>query len=309
MRTTIAENIRLMIPKIDSAKEFMKFVEDHSQSNFTDKSVVGTLMGMLTTMKFDGSRTMHEHITEMTNIAARLGSMGLKVSDNFLVQFIIDSLPPEYSPFQINYNTIKDKWNVSELQSMLIQEEARLKKQCIHSINLVNQSGAKKNPITKNGKGNKGPLKINGSSAQIHKKERKNDACRFCRKPGHYQKDCLKRKAWFEKKGKSSAFVCFKSNLAEVLYNTWWIDSGCTTHVLNTMQGFLMTQTINLNENFVFMGNRVKALVEAIGTYCLILDTGHYLDLFQTLYVPSVSHNLVYLSKLNTVGYSFKFWK
>jgi hypothetical protein len=59
------------------------------------------------------------------------------------------------------------------------------------------------------------------------------------------------------------------------------------------MQGFLMTQTIKPNEKFVFMGNRVKAPVEAIGTYRLILDTGNHLDLFETLYVPSVSRNLV----------------
>ncbi|KAI3469989.1 hypothetical protein Pfo_026652 [Paulownia fortunei] len=90
---------RLMIPKIDSAKEFMKFVENHSQSDFADKSVVETLMGMLTTMKFDGSHIMYEHVIEMTNIAARLGFMGLKVSDNFIMQFIINSLPLAYSLF------------------------------------------------------------------------------------------------------------------------------------------------------------------------------------------------------------------
>ena len=55
------------------------------------------------------------------------------------------------------------------------------------------------------------------------------------------------------------------------------------------------------------MGNRVKAPVEAIGTYRLILDTRHHLDLFQTLYIPSVSCNLISLFKLGTVGYSIKF--
>ena len=68
-----------------------------------------------------------------------------------------------------------------------------------------------------------------------------------------------------------------------------------------------MTQTIKPNEKFVYMENRVKAPVEAIGTYRLILDTGNHLDLFQTLYVPSISRNLVSLSKLDASGYSFKF--
>ena len=73
------------------------------------------------------------------------------------------------------------------------------------------------------------------------------------------------------------------------------------------MQGFLTIQTIKSNENFVFMGNRNKVLVEGISTYHLILEIGHYLDLFQTLYVPTCSHNSVSLSKLDVSGFSFKF--
>jgi len=55
------------------------------------------------------------------------------------------------------------------------------------------------------------------------------------------------------------------------------------------------------------MGNRVKAPVEAVGTYRLKLDTRHHLDLVETLYVPSLSRNLVSLSKLDVTGYSFNF--
>ncbi|KAL8151535.1 hypothetical protein V2J09_021343 [Rumex salicifolius] len=53
------------------------------------------------------------------------------------------------------------------------------------------------------------------------------------------------------------------------------------------------------------MGNRVKVLVEAIGTCRLILDTGYHLDLFQTFYVPLISRNLISLPKLDEAGYFF----
>ena len=56
-------------------------------------------MGTLTTMKFDGSRTMHEHVIEMINIVARLKSLRMNVDENFLIQFIINSLPSEYGSF------------------------------------------------------------------------------------------------------------------------------------------------------------------------------------------------------------------
>ncbi|TXG48853.1 hypothetical protein EZV62_024728 [Acer yangbiense] len=138
----------------------------------------------------------------------------------------------------MNYNTIKDKWSVNELASMLAQEETRLKNQKTHSVHFVNHQEAGKSFKKKPGKSKKkGLYELNESSkaAQIHKKEYKNDKCRFCKKVGHYQKDCLKSKAWFEKKGKHCAFICFESNLTKVPFNTWGIDSGSTTHIFNTM--------------------------------------------------------------------------
>jgi len=57
---TIANNIKLVLPKTESGTKFMKFVKECSQT--ADKFLVVTLMHTLTTMKFDGSRTMHEHV-------------------------------------------------------------------------------------------------------------------------------------------------------------------------------------------------------------------------------------------------------
>ena len=114
-------------------------------------------------------------------------------------------------------------------------------------------------------------------------------------------------KAWFEKRGINLSFVCYESNLAEVPSNTWWIDSGATTHVTNLMQGFLTTRKPKESEKFLYMGNRLKVGVIAVGTYRLLLETGHRMDLLNTFYVPSISMNLVSLSKLDATGYSVLF--
>jgi len=202
----------------------------------------------------------------------------MTVNENFLVQFILNSSQSEYGPFQMSYNTMKDKWNVHELHSMLVKEEMSFKNQGSHSVHYVNHQGnqwAGKKFMKKHDKG-KWSLKINDHSLQIQKKVSKDNNCQFCRKFGHFQKDFLKCKSWFEKKGEFNALVCFESNITEIPHNTWWIDFGCTTHVSNTMHGFLTIQNISPNEKFVFMGNRVKAPVEAVGTYCLKLKTGHH---------------------------------
>ncbi|TYK25798.1 UBN2_2 domain-containing protein [Cucumis melo var. makuwa] len=72
MRMTVANNIKSTIKNTEDAKEFMKSVEKCSQSESADKSLAGTLMSTLTNIKFDGSRTIHEHILEMTNLAASM---------------------------------------------------------------------------------------------------------------------------------------------------------------------------------------------------------------------------------------------
>ena len=134
---TIASNIKTGLPQAETAKEYLKNIETRFKT--ADKSLAGTLMAKLTTKKFDGMRSMHEHVFEMTNIATKLKTLGMNVDDSFLVQFILNSLPPQYGPFQINYNAIKDKWNVDELATKLVQEEERLKQQGEHSVHLVSQ--------------------------------------------------------------------------------------------------------------------------------------------------------------------------
>ncbi|RDX70316.1 hypothetical protein CR513_50455, partial [Mucuna pruriens] len=148
--------------------------------------LVGTLTSTLTTMKFYGSRTMHEHVIEMTNIAARLKDLG-------------------------NDST----------------------KGIMH--------GAGKKFVKKHDKG-KGTLKINEHQRVIISISMGN-------------LDISKRIA---------QGVRFSSK----------------------RKRFLTIQNINPNEKFVFIGNRVKALAEAVETYNLILNIGHHLDLLETLYVP-----------------------
>ncbi|WVY90570.1 hypothetical protein V8G54_036084 [Vigna mungo] len=302
MRMSMAENVKPSMPKTESAKEFMRMIKEYSQSDITDKSIVGTLMSELTTKKFDWSQPIHEHVTGMANIAARLKSMGMEVNESFLVQFIMNSLPPEFGQFQVNYNTIKDKWNFQEIKAMLVQEEGRLKKMRDHSIHLTTHEGpsfSKVKPGKKNKK-DKAPMKVNKGNIQ------KDQKCFFCKKVGHFKKDCPKRKSWFEKKGTFYVSVSFEANIIEVPNNTWWLDSGATTHVSNIMQGFLSIQPIKRTEKYLYMGNKMKARIEGIGTYRLILDTGYCLNLEKCLYVPGCARNLISVAKLDCLGFNFK---
>ncbi|KAL8140911.1 hypothetical protein V2J09_006932 [Rumex salicifolius] len=176
-----------------------------------------------------------------------------------------------------------------------------MKDQVAHLVGLRSASSNKGKPSKKNKKKDKVFIKRPESQFQKEKK------CSFCKKMGHFKKDCLKRKAWFDKKGTHYVFVCFESNLIEVPNNTWWIDYRDTIHVSHIKQGFGSIQSIRGVKQYLFMGNRMKARIEGIGTYSLILNTGCHINLEECLYVPEYTRNLVSISRLDNLGFNVKF--
>ena len=121
------------------------------------------------------------------------------------------------------------------------------------------------------------------------------------------KKDCTKYAAWRAKKGMILAYVCSEVNLSFAPMNTWWVDSGATTHISNSMQGCLWSRPPSDAERFIYVADGNKVAVEAVGTFRLCFKTGFYLDLFETFYVPSFRRNLVSVSRLDKFGYHCSF--
>ncbi|GMP31293.1 hypothetical protein CsSME_00005568 [Camellia sinensis var. sinensis] len=67
MKMTIANNIKTSLPQTVNALEYLKAVEDRFRS--ADKSLAGTIMAELTTMKYDGNRGAQDHILNMADKA------------------------------------------------------------------------------------------------------------------------------------------------------------------------------------------------------------------------------------------------
>ena len=57
----------------------------------------------------------------------------------------------------------------------------------------------------------------------------------FCKKNGQIKKDYVKFQQWLKKKRNAISCVCYESNMVEVSHNTWWIDSGSTIPISNSL--------------------------------------------------------------------------
>ncbi|XP_043705442.1 uncharacterized protein LOC122655303 [Telopea speciosissima] len=125
IKKSIGKTIKGSTLESDDAKTYLASVEKRFAS--VGKSLVGTLMGKLVTMKYNGSSGIAHHICEMANLATQLQKLNQKMNELFLIEMILQSLPDKFEPFKIHRNTNDDDWDVNELQSKLIQEEQRLK--------------------------------------------------------------------------------------------------------------------------------------------------------------------------------------
>ena len=97
------------------------------------------------------------------------------MSESFLVHFILNTLPPQYGPFKISYNTHKiSGWSINELMTMCVQEKGRLMMEQGESAMLVTQKKGKKGKSQANQKGKQ----------QIPPKSniKKDEKCFFCKK-------------------------------------------------------------------------------------------------------------------------------
>jgi hypothetical protein len=53
---------------------------------------------------------VRDHILRMSNVAARLKLLDLAIKDSFFNYLIFNSLPKEFKTFEVNYNSMNDKW-------------------------------------------------------------------------------------------------------------------------------------------------------------------------------------------------------
>jgi hypothetical protein len=95
-------------------------------------------MKRLVSEKYTGGG-VRDHILRMSNVTARLKPLDLAINDDFLIYLIFNSLPKEFKTFEVNYNSMNDKWALENLIAMCVQEKERIKRNNggVDSVNMA----------------------------------------------------------------------------------------------------------------------------------------------------------------------------
>jgi hypothetical protein len=88
---------------------------------------------------------------------------------------------------------------------------------------------------------------------------------------------------------------------------TWWINSGATIHVVNSLHGLSMRRTLLRGERIIRVENDEEVEVETIGELSLEISNGFTLYLHDVFYVSSMRRNSISISYLDDDGFDCLF--
>ena len=261
--------------------------------------------------KMEENSSVSEHILKMSGLHNRLSQLDINLPDEAVIDRILQSLPPSYKSFVMNYNMQGMEKTIPEVFSMLKSAEAEIKKE--HQVLMVN-----KTTKFKKGKGKKNFKKdvkdVAAPGKPVTGKKSKNGPkpeteCFYCKGSGHWKRNCPKYLADKKKAGNTQG-ICdiqvIDVYLTSTRSNSWVFDTGAVAHICNSQQGLRNKQRLAKDEVTMRVGNGSKVNVIAVGTLPLHLPSGLVLNLNNFYLVPALSMNIVSGSRLIRDGYSFK---
>ncbi|CAL9015427.1 unnamed protein product [Prunus brigantina] len=255
-------------------------------------------------MKYDGQGCVRAHIMNMIDIGAKLQELNMTVDEDMMVHFALNSLPKDFKSLRNTYIAQKESWTLNDLITISVEIEDNLIRE--RGAKVINMVQAKQHKWNKNSETSKQKEKDNSSALKPV-----GNKCFFCKKAGHMKKECRRYKRWLDKqkaKGNTDQIlVCFESNLVDFSCDSWWLDSGASIHVTNSLQGFIRKRPPSKDEVKVFVGNGEKVQVDFIGVVRIELIFGFVLELEDVVYVPTMRKNLISVARLVKSKFTLNF--
>ena len=253
-------------------------------------------------MKLSDAGTVREYIKGMTETFDELSAIGDPTTDEDKVVYLLAGLPESYdvlvTALESGTDTVPSMETVTE---RLLREEQKLKDR-------EDTDDSKKLLLAR------------------YKKQSGPFTCHYCKKPGHFKKDCRKflqarsnenhenrKQMPHQPRKKSHAqqdAMLISHALAATSKNEWIIDSGASSHMCNEQSNFKEFVQLQSTEK-VALGDGSTLDVKGEGTIDMemILQDGtrRVCVLNNVLYVPNLAYNLVSVSRATDAGKTVDF--
>ncbi|KAK1697184.1 hypothetical protein QYE76_013881 [Lolium multiflorum] len=140
-------------------------------------------------MMEEGS-SVSEHMLAMTGHAKKLSDLGIVIPNRLGINRVLQSLPPSYKNFVMNYNMQNMNKELPELFAMLKSAEIEIKKE--HQVLMVNKTTSFKKQGKSKGKNKKSGKKAATPPVKPKTGPKPDAECYYCKEKGHWKRNCSK---------------------------------------------------------------------------------------------------------------------
>lgn len=291
----LSDNQMNLVKNVATAKDaWIQLKEYHEKATMTSRV---SLLKRICSMNMTEGQEMEKHIFELEELFDRLQCAGQQMDSSLKIAMILRSVPSSYGGLVTALESRKDEDLTIELvKQKLIDEWQRRSEQSENS----NESDER------------------AMKAQSKRQEEK--VCYYCRKPGHFKRNCrLFKKEQGEQEEDDRAVrakqvaeaanpICFTVGSRQCK-GRWFVDSGCSNHMTSDRSFFdKLDETATVD---VILADGSKSKSAGIGegsVKCFGSDGRAHKILFKdVMYVPNLCSGLLSVRKLTQKGYRVQF--
>ncbi|KAK1632668.1 hypothetical protein QYE76_006983 [Lolium multiflorum] len=126
----------------------------------------------------------------ITGHAKKLSDLGIVIPNRLGINRVLQSLPPSYKNFVMNYNMQNMNKELPELFAMLKSAEIEIKKE--HQVLMVNKTTSFKKQGKSKGKNKKSGKKAATPPVKPKAGPKPDAECYYCKEKGHWKRNCSK---------------------------------------------------------------------------------------------------------------------
>lgn len=254
------------------------------QAAFEGKSLCRrlSLLRRLLRIKYEDFKSMDDYVSGLVSLVQQLADIGHKVDDEEVAMLLLGGLPIEFDPLVMGMEATHDRLSSETVKARLLSEDYR----------------------RVSGEVDTGDTALAVKKTTNHSKKL---ICHRCGKEGHikpkcpqFKKEKKKQPKDLSKKDEDKLLLATSFAVGSFDKNSWYIDSGCTTHM--SMRRDWFSKCSDHESKEIVIANNQKLHSKGAGNVKVNLKNNSERIITDVIYVPGIAANLLSVNKMTEKG-------